>query len=448
MTQAEKTTTVSATDTTRENPMSAMRKAVLAMGLLLLAGRAPAQPAPAASASVPAATPAIAGWDAFVERLRQLGPKMLDRLPPELRSDPQVQQEVGRLMLESLSVGSLAAISGDPDRPVFLPALNQTINVSQPNADTVYKRATITPGGTYRLRGRIGNIRMARVGQMSPNPAKPGSEVHGYLDLKTLPRDKSGRFDVVLSPARPAGWRGSWYQLDPRASTLVVRFVASDWEHERDPTLAIERLDTPATRPRVPAAVLEQRLRRLPDAVDATALMFIDHVSKLFAEGYVNRLKVFDVSQIGGQLTGQFYYEGGYDLADDEALVVEAKVPAKCLYYSMILTNPIYETTDWVNNQSSLNDSQLHVDPDGVLRVVISARDPGVANWLDTAGYAKGVVQGRWTECSAQPVPSARKVKLSELATVLPAATPRVTAAERERILRDRRAAFQQRTLW
>ncbi|HXD03724.1 MAG TPA: hypothetical protein VN627_10490, partial [Novosphingobium sp.] len=146
--------------------MSAMRKAVLAMGLLLLAGRAPAQPAPSASASVPAATPAIAGWDAFVERLRQLGPKMLDRLPPELRSDPQVQQEVGRLMLESLSVGSLAAISGDPDRPVFLPALNQTINVSQPNADTVYKRATITPGGTYRLRGRTGNIRMARVGQM------------------------------------------------------------------------------------------------------------------------------------------------------------------------------------------------------------------------------------------------------------------------------------------
>jgi len=61
MTQAEKTTTVSATDTTGENPMSAMRKAVLAMGLLLLAGKAPAQPAPTASASVPAVTPAIAG---------------------------------------------------------------------------------------------------------------------------------------------------------------------------------------------------------------------------------------------------------------------------------------------------------------------------------------------------------------------------------------------------
>jgi hypothetical protein len=99
----------------------------------------------------------------------------------------------------------------------------------------------------------------------------------------------------------------------------------------------------------------------------------------------VNKLKVLDVSQVGG-LTGQSYYEGAYDLGDDEALVIEARVPAKGVYRSLILGNDIQETTDWYNNHSSLNDSQAKPDRDGVLRVVVSATDPGVPNWLDTAG--------------------------------------------------------------
>src|SRR3546814_5905585 len=95
-------------------------------------------------------------------------------------------------------------------------------------------------------------------------------------------------------------------------------------------------------------------------------------------------------------LVGQFYYEGAYQLAPDEALLVEAKVPETCGYWSLILTDDVYETTDWVNNHSSLNDAQARVDKDGLFRAVISAQDPGVPNWLDTAGNASGAVQGRW----------------------------------------------------
>src|SRR3546814_11303144 len=73
-----------------------------------------------------------------------------------------------------------------------------------------------------------------------------------------------------------------------------------------------------------------------------------------------------------------------------------SKVPAKCGYSSLILTNDIYETTDWYNNLSSLNGSQVHIAKDGMLRIVVSAKDPGVPNWLDTAGYPSGAVQGRW----------------------------------------------------
>jgi len=85
--------------------------------------------------------------------------------------------------------------------------------------------------------------------------------------------------------------------------------VSSAWDKEEDPAISIERLDRPVGRSRTPAAELERRLRTLPVATAFMATMFVDHVEQLRREGYVNRLKMFDVSQIGG-LAGQFYYEG------------------------------------------------------------------------------------------------------------------------------------------
>lgn len=158
-------------------------------------------------------------------------------------------------------------------------------------------------------------------------------------------------------------------------------------------------------------------------------------------------MKIFDVSQMSG-LAGQFYYEGAYDLADDEALITEVKVPAKYRYWSIILTNALYETTDWYNNQASLNDKQGVMDSDGVFRTVISARDPGVHNWLDTSGYSSGAVQGRWFEASEKPMPSMKKVKLADVDRHLPADTKRVTLAERAIALRNRRLAAQMRIIW
>jgi hypothetical protein len=71
-----------------------------------------------------------------------------------------------------------------------------------------------------------------------------------------------------------------------------------------------------------------------------------------------------------------------------------------------------------------------------------------VPNWIDTAGYPQGLIQGRWVGCDAHPIPALRKVALSEVRQWLPADTPRVTPEARDRLLRERRAAAQQRRLW
>jgi hypothetical protein len=388
-------------------------------------------------------------WDSFAVELRQLGDKMMAKLPERLRNDPQVQQEAGRLLLEAVASRTIDAIGSDGDHPVFLPALNVTLNVGQPKADTTSRSATISPGGTYRLRGEPGSIRVLRLGQFgrTPDKASAGISALSYYDLKTLHLDAQGRFDLTISPTRAAGYAGDWWELKPNVTSLLLRQVAFDWATERDPRVSIERLDKPVQRPRPDGAELEWKLRGLASSIGNTAFLLVDHVEQLRREGYINRLKEFDVSKLGG-LTGQFYYEGAYELSSDEALILEAKVPSKCTYWSTILTNDIYETTEWYNNQSSLNGAQSRTDSDGVLRLVISAQDSGVPNWLDTAGYASGSIQGRWLECNETPIPSLRKVALADVRRSLPADTPTVTPDQREEAVRNRRSQVQQRPLW
>lgn len=397
------------------------------------------------SGAAPAAGHSVAGWGEFVESLRTLPDRMLAKLPEPMRRDPQVQQEVARLALESLASQTLSAIGADGDHPQFLPSIGQLLNVGQPNADTIYRSAAITPGGSYRIRGLRGTLNHTVLAQMVPQ-GSPGAGSRAHLKLGDLKADTLGRFDVLLSAVKPEGYTGDWWELNPAAQMLMLRMVSADWAGEKGPTLAIERVDKPEGRQRPSASVLEQRLRRLPQSIDYLALMFVDHHEQLRQGGFINAFKIFDVGF--GALQGQFYYEGAYDLADDEVLIVESPVPAKCQYRSLILTNEIYETTDWINNHASLNLDQAAPDSDGKLRIVVAHKDPGVKNWLDTSGYPRGVVQGRWTDCDSQPMPVARVVKLKDLKKALPRDVAMVTPEERQAILRERRRAYLERPHW
>ncbi len=388
----------------------------------------------------------IAGWDELVDSLRDLPRQMLARLPQEQRSDPQVQQEVARLALSALGSVTLDTLGGDPDFPQFLPTIGQVLGVGQPNADTIYRAARISPDAVYRLTGTRGTLNQAVIGQVVPRNAETGVG-RAQLDINALSVDGQDRFSVIISAVRPEGYTGEWWELRPAANRLLLRLVAYDWAGEVSPTLALERIDLPMARGRVPGAVLEQRLRAMPVALGFLAPMFVDHVERLRAEGYVHRFKPVDFTN-GGGLVGQFYYETAYDLAEGEALVIETAVPEVCPYRSLILTNPLYETTDWVNNHASINGHQAPLDPDGKWRVVVAASDPGVANWLDIAGYPSGAIQGRWTNCSDHPIPTITRVRLADLAAHLPADVARVTPAERDAIMRERRAAMQQRPHW
>ena len=108
--------------------------------------------------------------------------------------------------------------------------------------------------------------------------------------------------------------------------------------------------------------------------------------------------------------------------------------------------DPMTTTLDYVQHQSSLNDKQLCFDSAGRMRVVLSATDPGAANWLDTGGWLQGGMIWRWNDAREKPHPTLVKIKLSELKSHLPADTRYLTADERRAALSARKALHQRRS--
>ncbi|MFT3964972.1 MAG: DUF1214 domain-containing protein [Sphingobium sp.] len=407
----------------------------------------------ASPASADPAAPDVPGWKELSDAVRALPAKLLATLPEDRRQDPQVQQEVAQLAMESLAVALIDALGGDGDHPMFVPNQNLVLNFPMPNADTVYRTARLTPGGTYRLRGNRGSLNLASLVQIGGRPSTAGSgsgqaaTARPTLDLNSLKADKSGQFDLLISPAQPVGYTGDWWQLGEGANSLLLRLVSADWHRENDPTISIERVDQPTRLDRPSAQTLEAKLRALPRSMEMLPTMFAGHFEKLRSKGVVNHLEAFDISQAGG-LAGQSYYEGVFELNANEALLMEVKAPKHCAYWSMILGDDLHRTLDWANNHSSLNNVQGKVDSDGILRFVVADQDPGVSNWLDTGGHRQGVIQGRWLGCTETPVPTVSKVAFGDLRAHLPKDLPTVTPAERDAIIRDRRMSVQHRRLW
>ncbi|MCB1706992.1 MAG: hypothetical protein KDI17_19180, partial [Halioglobus sp.] len=59
-----------------------------------------------------------------------------------------------------------------------------------------------------------------------------------------------------------------------------------------------------------------------------------------------------------------------------------------------------------------------HYRDDGSVRVVISHIDPGVPNWIETAGHDMGTMCWRWIGADEHPLLNVRVMKLADLASL------------------------------
>ena len=100
------------------------------------------------------------------------------------------------------------------------------------------------------------------------------------------------------------------------------------------------------------------------------------------------------------------------DRSLDEALVIETKVP-ECRVWNFQLDNYWMESLDYRFHRIHHNNTSAKPNPDGTVTLVITARDPGFGNWIDTAGHAHGTMLWRWTDAKEKPVPTTKVIKLT-----------------------------------
>jgi hypothetical protein len=288
--------------------------------------------------------------------------------------------------------------------------------------DCLYTGAGLRGGDTYRLWGNRGTARYVGLQTM----AGMASTANVLLDEIAL--EPNGDFEIVLSADEHPG---NWMQIADDATQLVVRHFFYDWDTEVPSSLSIERLSGPPPAgprqdPVDPQAAMARQLVALGDFVEANLDFFLQFARP---ENPNSFNPPFDGTAMGAAAENRPVI-GSFQLAPDEALVVEVE-PPRGLYWSYSIGNPWWETIDYARHQSSLNGHQAVIDADGMLRVVIAHEDPGFANWLDTAGHGEGPVILRCVRTETAPVPATRVVPFAEVADALPAGTRRLSPEER-----------------
>ena len=101
--------------------------------------------------------------------------------------------------------------------------------------------------------------------------------------------------------------------------------------------------------------------------------------------------------------------------------------------------------------QTGLSAAQAEPNADGTISLLVSARDPGVANWVDTGGCKDLLPMIRWQGIPATPLREGPRhwldiVAFGEIDRHFPAAARRIDATERAARLAMRRRDWDRRT--
>jgi hypothetical protein len=306
-----------------------------------------------------------------------------------------------------------------------------------PNVDQNARRAVISGEGTYRVSGNMGAcdefIIQVKTGEMHTG----GSRICAETSASRLGLKHDEDFEVILSPTKQPG---NWLEIDPSASLVHIRDYYFDWQARMPAAFVIERLDTqgvpkPETSPDMVAKMLDAALNQFENSI----VYWNDYMRT--RAGQRAELNAFEPARYVPEGVQDIRYsDASIQLADDQALIVEVDPNDSDLWDIQLYNLAWFESLDFPNRCTSLNHHQAHRDADGHIRVVISARDPGVANWLDTEGRPGVCGSIRWWRIKQQPLVKSTVVPLADVRAALAEDTPAFSAEQRAEQRRARAA--------
>jgi hypothetical protein len=367
--------------------------------------------------------------EAFNQLIRLLADVRDDYvLSSERKPDELDAVEGFRYVFHLLSEGTELFLEGDPERPRFSSIVSPARKFLGDNPDAIYHQAVIRGDRSYRVTGKRDREVYISFTVHGPDPAGGiNGPVLADLNDRQFDVDADGNFELILSPEeRP----GNWVRLAPDARIVLVRsYFLAERSAQNDPEthvqLHIEPLDDPGPAPALDDATLAQRMLDTIAFVRATSLgvrVFGEPnpTPVPFVSNEPNSVGTpWSFRNTGIAAAGAvdiFYSSGTFDLGPDDALVMEGTMP-DCDFANLVLWNPHMQTLEYRSRPSSLNSAQMALGDNGSFRIVISARDPGVPNWIDTGGHRRGTMFWRFLLPKEDPpTPQCRVVPLSEVA--------------------------------
>jgi hypothetical protein len=349
-------------------------------------------------------------WEEFCDTLKSAGQTIVAEGSPD---DPLDRAE-GFRYLSRLARAALETFVeyADPRAPVLHRPVHETAKIGADNPDNYYQHASISGKYEYRIHGTRGTIHYLDFATQTRGVASSGnSRQGGHLDAADCKIEPDGRFEIHLScEPKP----GNWLPMTPDTAALIVRQTFLDRDREEPAKLRIERVGGDGKPTPLTPAALDAGFRSAAGLVVACAALFSN-----WAQGFqkhTNELPKFDdaISMGAGGDPNICYYHSYWKLGPEEALVIEVK-PPECKSWNFQLDNHWMESLDYRHHRIHVNKHTARYRSDGSVRIVVAHRDPGVENWIDTAGHSQGTMCFRWIRADEHPQPRTRVVKLSEL---------------------------------
>ncbi len=339
------------------------------------------------------------------------------------------------------------------DFPYFVASTGPYTKLGLDNPDTLYFHAYLREDAEYVVTGHRGSTSdlsfQVLGGDYSPVQVPDSLTA---FDDREIEIAGDGSFELRFGPRRADPPR-NYFTLGKGSAMLIVREVYSDWAAERRGLITIRRADRAGQAPQPPGTA------GLAKRYDVAGKILISRLKTFlrFPEWFYLKLPVNTLTEprsTPGGLTTQFSSVGHYDLAEDQAMIITVPAAPKDVapYQGIQLGSMWYISLDYINHQTSLTADQARADPDGRLRFVVSERDPGVANWLETTGRRRGYIQLRWQRLARDLTPAdgpaADVVGVSELPDRLPFyGQSTITKPQYEERIAARQSAVAQRML-
>ena len=347
----------------------------------------------------------------------------------------------------------------DPTHPVFLrdpdpfsvPGSNPPVRSGIYDPDNLSYIAIVNGSDHYRITGTRGNSDDLSVQTISgfPGAGSTGNPTATLLKSQ-IAVSSDGTYTINIGGTPPAGSPGNWLPTVPQTNLISVREAFNSWPDAVSDQLRIQTVGQSGA---PPATLTNQQMITAIDAatkaVTQQAIYWTTLWGSLLSSLPANVVRTPSPTQ--GGLAGQLSSLSHFDLAPGQALVVSVG-KSNAAYQGFEAADAFAQSLPYATSQSSLNTTQAQLSSDGRYWFVVSAKDPGVPNWIDTQGYPQGFLFLRWQELTGtlppDDDPTSQVVALSDVRSTLPAGTPTITPAQRKAALaaRDKAEAHRLRT--